>query len=439
MTAIAAIPKPAGTELRRVIGVRTFTLSVINLIVGASIFVQPAAVAALVGNAAILAYLLTTALVMTMALCFAEAGSRVPHTGGGYAYVQRAFGDWAGTVEAALLWLSCGAAAAAIADALVGTLSVVMPALARSGPRAAALITLFGLFAAINVKGARDGGRTVAVLTVLKLLPLAALVVWGVSAVRPEHYAWTGLPDATSFGRTALLLLFALTGFESAVLAGGELTNPARTLPVGVTLGVALSAAIYMVVHLVAQGVLGADLAHFQTAPLAEVASRIFGPGGRTLILIAAAVSMLGFMSGDLLSNPRVIYALAANGMMPRVFAWVHPRYGTPAVAILTYAVLACLLALFGGFTRLAIFSSVATLLMDLAVVLASVRLRQLGVEADQPPARLPGGLLIPAIATVLIVVLLCAATREELIAVSGFIALVSVYYLARQRLRSQE
>ena len=117
----------------------------------------------------------------------------------------------------------------------------------------------------------------------------------------------------------------------------------------------------------------------------------------------------------------------------------MHPRYGTPAVAIVTYAVLACLLALFGGFTRLAIFSSVATLLMDLAVVLASVRLRRLGVEADQPPVRLPGGLLIPAIATALIVALLFAATREELIAVGGFIALVSVSYFARQRLRSQD
>jgi basic amino acid/polyamine antiporter, APA family len=103
-----------------------------------------------------------------------------------------------------------------------------------------------------------------------------------------------------------------------------------------------------MVIHLVAQGVLGPDLAQFQTAPLAEVANRIFGPGGRTLILVAAAVSMLGFMSGDLLSNPRVVYALAAHGMMPRVFAWVHSRYGTPAMAIVTYAVLACLLALFG-------------------------------------------------------------------------------------------
>lgn len=120
-----------------------------------------------------------------------------------------------------------------------------------------------------------------------------------------------------------------------------------------------------MVIHLVAQGVLGPDLAQFQTAPLAEVANRIFGP------------------------------------MMPRVFAWVHSRYGTPAMAIVTYAVLACLLALFGGFTRLAISSSVSTLLMDLGVVLASVRLRRLGVEADQPPVRLPGALLIPAIAAI--------------------------------------
>jgi amino acid transporter len=386
--------------------------------------VQPAAVAALVGNAAILAYLLATALVMTMALCFAEAGSRVTHTGGGYAYVQRAFGGWAGTVEAALLWLSCGAAAAAIADALVGTLAVLIPLLAQSIPRAATLIALFATFAAVNVKGAREGGRTVAVLTVLKLLPLAALVIWGASAVRLDHYTLSELPDATSFGRTALLLLFALTGFESAVLTSGELANPARTLPMGVTLGVMLSAAIYVVVHLVAQGVLGPELAHFQAAPLAEVASRVFGGAGRTLILVAAAVSMLGFMSGDLLSNPRVVYALAANGMMPRMLARVHSRYGTPVAAIVTYALLACMLSLFGGFTRLAIFSSVATLIMDLGVVLAAVRLRQLGVHADVPPVRLPGGWLIPGIATLLIATLLCAVTREELLAVGGFIVL---------------
>ena len=316
-----------------------------------------------------------------------------------------------------------------------------MPVFARGGPRAAALIALFGVFAAINVKGARDGGRTVAVLTVLKLLPLAALVVWGVSAVRPEHYAWTGMPDAISFGRTALLLLFALTGFESAVLAGGELTNPARTLPVGVTIGVALSAA-----HLhgdppggAASSARTSHTSRPRRSPRSPTGSS--GPGGRTLILAAAAISMLGFMSGDLLSNPRIVYALAANGMMPRVFAGIHPRYGTrrwPSSHTPSWR--ACWPSLEASRASQSSPRSPRSSWI-FGVVLASVPASP-SRSVSRPTSRLSAclaGCSIPTIATLLIVALLLAATRDELIAVGGFIALVSVSYFARRRLRSQD
>src|SRR5436309_4227570 len=188
-------------ELVRAIGVRALTLNVVNFIVGSAIFVVPATVAADLGASGFLAYLLAALVVLVIALCFAEAGSRVTATGGAYAYVQRAFGPGTGFVVASLLWFANGTlASAAVANALVGTVGSVAPPLGGGLPRALLLLAIYGTFCAVNVRGVEAGSRTVATLTVLKLAPLLLLVVVAVWSIDPHRLVWTGLPAGAALG-----------------------------------------------------------------------------------------------------------------------------------------------------------------------------------------------------------------------------------------------
>ncbi|MFN0182025.1 MAG: APC family permease [Gemmatimonadales bacterium] len=423
------------TGLRRVIGVRTLTLSVINFIIGSAIFVVPAAVAKELGSAAVLAYLVAAMLVLTVALCFAEAGSRVTATGGAYAYVERAFGPWAGFVVATLMLVANGVVAvAAVANVLVGSLATVVPSLRSGAPRALFLTVLFAGFALLNIRGAKPGSRAVVILTVLKLTPLLILLVAGLGSVQIANLAWIDQPTIGGLARGSLLLVFALTGMEIALTPTGEVENPARTVPIAALLGVAVTAALYIGIHLVAQGVLGADLASFSAAPLAAVAERVLGPVGGGLMVAGAVVSTTGYLSGDMLSTPRSLYALASDGLLPKGLSAVHQRFQTPWVAIAVYGSVSLLLTIMGTFQQLAILNAVGVLTIYLAVILALFKLRRDGVVSDRAPLALPGAALIRPAALGLTLVLLATAARRELLAVAGFVAVASFFYFGWRR-----
>ena len=425
----------SGTELKRVIGLKTLTLSIVNMIVGSAIFVVPAGAARELGSTAILAYLIAAALVLVVALCFAEAASRVTATGGAYAYVDRAFGPGPGFVVASLQWVANGIlAAAAVANALVATLGTVAPVLGSGVPRVVLMGGVFGVLGWINVRGAESGARAVVGFTVLKLAPLLLLLALGLRFVEPTHLLWVDQPTIGSLGRASLLLVFALTGMEIALTPTGEITNPSRTVPLAAVLGVSTTALLYIGMHLMAQGVLGPELARFQAAPLAEVADRVFGPAGRTLLLVAAVVSMLGYLSGDLLATPRALLALASDGLLPAPLVRIHPRYRTPHVAIIGYVVASFGFAVAGSFAQLALLNAIGVLVIYLAVVLSVFKLRRDQVRSDREPLTMPGGPLVPTVAFVMVAVLLGAAPWAQQEAAIGFVAICVIAYLARRR-----
>jgi basic amino acid/polyamine antiporter, APA family len=423
-------PQSAEPRLRQVIGVRTLTLSVVNFIVGAAIFVVPAAVAKELGSTALLGYLIAALLVLVVALCFAEAASRVTATGGPYAYVERAFGPWAGFVMASLQWAANGIlSSAAVANALVGTLGSVVPLLGAGLPRVAVLAGVYGLFTWLNVRGAKAGAQAVVILTLLKLAPLLILIVGGLRFVQPHNLIWSATPSIGALGQATLLLVFALTGMEIALTPTGEIKDPSRTVPIAAVLGVGTTALLYAAVHLLAQGVLGPQLEAYQAAPLAEVADRVLGPAGRSLLVVGAAVSMIGYLSGDLLSTPRSLFALSRDGLMPASLGRVHHRYLTPHVAIMSYGVLAFAFAAAGSFTQLALLNAIGVLVIYLGVVLAVFKLRRDRVVVGRTPIILPGGPTIPVVALALIIVLLAVSSVGQLLAAVGFVLLATVVY----------
>jgi len=428
-------------KLERALGVRALAANIVNTIVGSGIFVLPAVVAAILGPAALIAYLICAALVALFGLCFADIGSRVHVSGGAYAYVEAAFGPYVGFSAGLLLGCAEMAASAAVATIFVGSLGALMPGGGGSVSRTVLLVLLYATLAIVNVRGVRTGARLMELITAAKIVPLVLLIVAGLFVLHPSYLKWHGFPPLSDIGRASLVLMFAFTGIEGPLTSSGEFRNPARTVPRAVLLGLSTVALLYAGLQIVSQGVLGPALATFTDAPLGAAAERVLGGPGRTLIIVAAIVSTLGYVSGDMLATPRLLFAFARDGLLPARFGTVHARFRTPHVAIIGYAAAACALAASGSFRVLAVISAVGILLVDLACCLAVLALRRADVRAAgesgaegaaSAPFRAPGGPIIPLLASAVVVWLLTSARAVEFLAAAGVVAVATVLYWLR-------
>src|SRR5205823_737048 len=256
--------------------------------------------------------------------------------------------------------------------------------------------------------------------------------------IHPLNIAWPGWPGSKALGDSVILLMFALVGIEVGLIPSGEVKNPAWTVPRAAYLALVTTTIIYITIQLVAQGTLGPNLANYPKSPLAEAAASFLGNFGRTILLAGATVSAFGFITSDILSSPRMIFAFGRDGVLPVWFAHVHPRYRSPDVAIVAYAVLAFALSVTGTFERLAVLSNVAVLLMYLLCCAACWLLVQRDVRADgAQPFNFPGMKIVPALAIAAIIWILAHATAWEF-EVNGIVLVIaSVFYFLRAKLRA--
>jgi amino acid transporter len=427
-----------GVVLHRIVGVRALALMIVSVTVGAGIFGMPALAARDLGSAAILAYIVCAVIIGLVALCFAEAGSRVAGTGGLYAYATAAFGPLAGGMVGMLLFTANGAFAnAAVAALFANTMAVLVPWFAGPIARAALIVGMYGAFAWLNVRGARGGVAAAQVTTVVKLMPLVLLVVAGFFFIHPENLHWTVTPTFTTVGRASTVLIFAFIGLEGGLSISGEVSNPARTVPRAILFGLLSVVALYIGVQVVAQGVLGEMLRGASTSPLADTAQVAFGTMGGTLVLSATVLSVLGFMAADTLATPRVLLALGTDGFLPKVIGEIDPLRQTPMIAIVCYVGLALVLALSGGFGALALVAASGTLVMYLICCLGVLRLRAKGVSGAETPFVVPGGPAIPLLASLGILALLVSLERNELFALGAVLVVCAVPYWIRRLTRA--
>ena len=432
----AADARAGEARLLRAIGLPALTASIVNQTIGAGIFVLPAIVAGGLGPAAPLAYIVCAGVMGLIVACFAAAGSRVSLTGGLYAYIEVAFGPFVGFLSGALYWLMASFAVASVASAFAGSIGALTSIVDNQAARGALLASLFGALAFVNVRGVRSGSRVVQVVTVAKLLPLAILVVSGIWSIDPHALRWPGPPSLGALGRTSIILIFAFAGVEIAVAPAGEIRDPTRTVPRAIFTALAITTTFYLLIQVVAQGLLGSSLTNFASAPLAEAASRVLGATGRATVLVGGAVSMFGYISGDMLGSPRVLYAFGRDGTLPEPFRRVHPVFRTPHVAIAFYAIVVATLAISGTFAQLAILANVSALTLYGTAVAAAAELQRRNVRSEGAPLRLPGGLTIPLLAIGMIVWLLSHATRRELAVEAIVLGIAAAFYFTRRRSR---
>ena len=411
---------PPNESLVRAIGTFGLAAAIVNITIGGGIFRLPANVAGSLGAAAPIAYVVCAIAMGLIVLCIADAGSRVSLTGGPYAYVGTAFGAYAGFISGVLLWMLGTFATAAVSTVLASSIGLLVPALAGRTMEIAILAAAYGFWSLINLRGVTLGVRLNSIATGAKLLPLLVVAIGGAFFIQSENLRIVSMPAAADVARTSLLLVFAFAGIECALVPSGEVRDTARTVPRAIALAMLGITALYVALQVVAQGILGSGLAQATVSPLADAAGASLGGWARSLLLIGATISMFGYLGGMTLSMPRMLFALARDGYLPRALAAVHPLHRSPQRAIVAQSILAFALATSGTFEKLAILANVSALALYLGCALAAWRLRQMGVHPStrSRPFRsgnsLRAGGIVPWLACAVIVWLLTGSTRDE-------------------------
>ncbi|HEX7071703.1 MAG TPA: amino acid permease [Rhodothermales bacterium] len=403
----------------------------VNDVIGSGVYLLPAAAMALLGAASIWAVVLAGAAVGLLVLCFAEASSHFEGTGSGYLYTRTAFGEFVGFEVGWMTWLARIASVAALSAGFAQATAFLWPPAGSGWIRALVILLPLAALTWINVVGVKQGARAAVGLVIAKTLPLVFFIATGIFAIDWQLVTAVEKPSMNAIGEATLLLLFAYAGFENTAAPAEEYRNPRRNIPFALLTMIGFVTVLYALVQLVAVGTLP-GLAESESA-LAEAAGLFLGSWAGVLMTLGAMISIEGNVGNTTLVGPRYLFALARDGFGPRALGRVHPRYRTPAAAIVTQSVVAAVLALSGSFVALAMLSIIARLATYVGTAAAVPVLRR---RLGSPPGafRLPGGALIPGAALVLCLAFVSSATAQNLLAGAASLVVGAILYGTRRR-----
>ena len=368
-------PANGGRAAHASLGLAACTAIVVGNMVGSGFYLSPSAVAPY-GLLAIAAWILMGVGAICLGLTFARLARMAPATGGPFAYTRLGYGDFAGFLVAWGYWISIWASLPIIAVALTGSLVDLMPVLQGSRP-IAVLITLgaIWLVTATNLIGVKEAGLFAQVTTYAKLVPFAAIAVFGLLFVKLENFSGgfnpSGKPLLTSLAALAPLTMFAYLGLESATVPAGDVRDPARTIPRSTLLGILIALTLYVLGTVVVMGVVPRAELVTSSAPFVDAARMMWGTWAAALVGIAVMISSLGALNGWTLLMGQVPMAAADAGLFPAVFGRLS-RNGVPAMGIIISSALATVLLLIGvlgGSQFRAIYDMIVSLSTMAAVV----------------------------------------------------------------------
>jgi APA family basic amino acid/polyamine antiporter len=396
--------------LRRELSTVDATAVVIGAIIGVGIFFTPSRVAALAGSAqlGLLTWAIGGLIALLGALTFAELGAMVPRAGGQYELLRDAYGSATGFV-----YVVCNATAiqagaiGIIALVCIDNLAVLLTgAVLSSALTLACAIGLTVGIALANAAGVRWGARIQNVTVVAKLATLVAVAVVALLA-RPDPHELLATVDAraplhplAAIAAALVPALFAFGGWQQALWMGGEVREPERSVPISILVGVTTVVTVYLLANWAYFALLGhAGVARSETLAADAVAVVFAGPGRRA-VAAAVAISALGVLNAQLLTGPRLLYALARDGRLWPVLGRVHAGTGSPTPAIMVLAAAAIVLLLAAGKNGIDRLLT-GVVLVD-AVFFALTGIASLVLARRYPhatrPVRMPGFPLVPAL-----------------------------------------
>lgn len=440
-------PDTADLPLKRQLGLKTLVAVIIGEVIGVGIFLTPAGMAHDLGSPfwLLVVWVVMGLMALCGALCYGELAARFPAAGGGYVYLREAFGlriaflyGWM-----ALLVMDPGVTAA-LGVGFATYLGFVVP-LSPIAAKGAAMLVIVAI-AMLHVFGVRQGARAVRGLTLLKVgfLAFIGLMAILVGQGSLSHFLpfTTRPPDAGPlFGALAGGLVgafFAFGGWWDVSKLTGEVAAPGKVMPRALLLGVSCVTVIYVLTSAVFIYLVPPAQATTSEAFVAQAGTLLFGRAGGWLFAVIVMISVLGSLAGLLMAAPRVYYAMARDGVFLHSVGALHPRYGTPALAIAIQAGLACLLVTLGTFDQILNFFIFAVVIFLGLTVVGLIVLRRPGGET--PEYLTPGYPLTPAIylllVAVMLVLLLGHSPKEALLGVAVVALGLPVYELHARRSR---
>ena len=330
------------------VGLITATSLVIGNMIGVGIFVLPAALAKF-GSISLLGWVFTGIGSIILAKIFSNFSKIVPNKSGGpYAFTRNAFGDFWGFFVAWGYWIATWIGNAAIVVGIVGALSFFFPELdinpLYSVSLALALIWSFGY---INSRGIKESGVVQVVTTILKLLPLAFVIIVGFFFIDFSNFPafnLTGKTDFVTIPMVAMLTVYAFLGIECATVPAENIKNPEKIVPRATMIGTILTTIIYILATVVLFGILPTDDLQSSAAPFAKAAELISGSFGGYMVAIGIVISGLGVLNGWTLIVGQLPMATAKDNLFPKIFKRENkngaPVYGLVISSLLTSGVM---------------------------------------------------------------------------------------------------
>lgn len=350
---------------------------VVGTIVGADIYVAAAFGAGLLGPASLIAWTLAGLMAIIIALSFAECSSLVPRAGGPYVYAKDAFGDFIGFLSGWSILIASWSAIAVFPLAFVAYLQYFFPNMSIILQDIIKILFVIAL-TGINYMGVKEAGKINDILTALKLAPILIFTIAGIIffILKPSLLISHLTPIAplgfTGLGSALVLIFWAYVGFELVTIPSDEIMDAKKTIPRAIVLGMGIVALFYIITNFVIVGLVPWQQLSSSAAPLALAGYTLLAGFGALFLTVGALFSISGSDEAGILSSSRIPYAMAGDGLLPKVFAKKHPQYDTPYVALIFQGLITGIAAIFGTISSLIILS-VFTLLFCYIVTCMSV------------------------------------------------------------------
>ena len=359
----------AHAELPRVLGFTSVVGILVGTVIGSGIFVAPNRIAELVESPQLILAVWVVGGVLSFfgALAFAELGAAFPQAGGMYVYLRESYGSMVAFLFGWALFF-------VIDSGAIATLSVAfsaryLPYFVPLSPFASKMVALalIGVLVGVNILGVRYGAALQNVLMFIKFGAIVAvsLTVFAFADGSAAHFVepappgWAGALSGGlvgKFGAALVLSLWAYKGWEAVTFSSGEIRNPQRNMPLGLLAGTAVVIVLYITTNLAYLYVFPAGEIARSSRIAADAMNAAIGPVGASLIAGVILCSITGAANGNVLTAPRVFFAMARDGVFFRKFADLHPRLLTPHVSILATGAWAAVLSVTGTFEQLATY-----------------------------------------------------------------------------------
>ncbi|ELY95094.1 amino acid permease-associated protein [Natrialba hulunbeirensis JCM 10989] len=374
-------------DLERDLGLFSVIAISMGAMIGSGIFILPGIAMAEAGPAVILSFVIAAILVVPAALSIAELGTAMPEAGGDYVFIERGMGPAVGTIAGLGTWLMLMLKGAL---ALVGGMFYLEAVMALPSIEAVA-VTFALILIAVNLIGVKQTGGLQLIMVIVMLLILSVFVAGSIIRVDGANYDpffTEGLGGV--FTATATVLV-SYAGVTKVAAVAEEIENPGRNLPLGLLASLVATSILYALLVFVLVGVIEGETLAGEEAPMAEAVDVLFGELFLFAIVLAALLALVSTANAGILTASRYPLALSRDNLFLDVFEYIHPRFATPIVAIVTTGAFMIFAILTLDVEQIAKSAGAFQILVYILVCGALIAFRERDLEWYDPDFYTPG------------------------------------------------